>query len=365
MRVCLFPDLAIEQWKSMDLYADKLAAGLRAIANDGQFEIASVKPSPRHNRYVARYVVYPRKAKSYQADIYHVLDHSYSHLVGVLDPTRTVVTVHDVYPLRLLNESARSWRERIRNRLLHWVMAQMQRAGWLIADSQFTKQELLQLTDYPDARITVVHLGVEEVFFKPVESDAQRQFRRALNVPAHAPLLLHVGSCDPRKNIPTLLRGFRQWLSDSQMDGHLVQVGGRFTDDQRRLIATLDIAWRVHQRPRVSLNELRCAYQAADMLLLPSTYEGFGLTVLEAMASGTPVIASHIGPLPEVVGDAGLLIAPITPTTLADAVTRVFADATFRNRLIERGRVRAMGFTWAETARKTLAVYRRIYTEHV
>lgn len=364
MRVCLFPDLPIENWKSMDLYANKLAAGLRAVADDGEFELVAVKPSPRHHRYIARYVIYPQRAKSYRADVYHVLDHSYGHLVRALDATRTVVTVHDVYPLRLVNERADSWRERLRNRLLRWVMTQMQRAGWLIADSHFTKRELLELTDFPEARISVVHLGVEEAFFQPVSLDARQQFRHALRVPEQAPLLLHVGSCDPRKNIPTLLRGFKQWLSESHVDGHLLQIGGRFTDDHRRLIAALDIASRVHQRPQVSLDDLRCAYQAADVLLLPSTYEGFGLTVLEAMASATPVIASHVGPLPEVLGDAGLLVAPINPMTLAEAVARVLDDTTLRNQLIERGRLRAMAFTWTETARQTLTVYQRIHAEH-
>ncbi|MBI3949807.1 MAG: glycosyltransferase family 4 protein [Acidobacteria bacterium] len=361
----------------MDLYAERLTTWLPVVANGCEIQRANVTPSQWINRYVrvpylsralndrfySRYIIYPRVAKTFQGDVNHVLDHSYGHLLRALNPQRTIVTVHDLYPLHVSCQSALTPREQARKWLLRWVMGHALRARWLIAPSESTKRELLSLTDYPASRISVVHMGVDEVFFRPVEEEAQQQFRQALKVPEAARLLLHVGSCDPRKNIPLLLQGLKALLDRSGADFYLLQIGGRFAPDQIHLIHHLGLASQLRQRSNVSADELMGAYQAADVLLLPSTYEGFGLTALEAMASGTPVVASDIGALREVVGEAGVLVGLNDPAQLAAAVMTVLGDVRLRTQLVEKGRARAAAFRWSETARKTLAVYHRVYSE--
>ena len=379
MRVSLFPDLRIENWKSMDLYADRLATWLPAVASDGEVRSASVKPSrwidryfrlpylnrALNDRFYSRYVVYPRAARRLQGDINHVLDHSYGHLLRVLDPQRTIVTVHDLYPFYVINQGGGTLREQARTRLLRWVMDHALRARWLIVPSTFIRQELLRLTNYPVARISVIHLGVDEAFFRPVDSLTRWRFQDELGVPGNGMLLLHVGSCDERKNITLLLHVLKILALDMKTNTYLVQVGGQFSEDQLSLIRQLGLASRVRQRPRVSAEELMYTYHVADVLLLPSTYEGFGLTALEAMASGTPVIASDIGALRELVGDAGRLITPTDPAQMTSAVIEVLTDDSLRDQLVENGRARAAAFSWAETARQTWAVYERVYGERV
>lgn len=377
MRVSLFPDLSIENWKSMDLYADRLATWLPTVASGGEVRSTSVKPSrwidrcvrwpyvnrALNDRFYSRYVIYPRAARRFQGDINHVLDHSYGHLLRVLDPQRTVVTVHDLYPFYVINQGGRTRRERARTRLLRWVMDQALRARWLIVPSRFTRQELLRLTNYPAARISVIHLGVDEAFFRRLDSATRWHVRSDLDVPEHGMMLLHVGSCDERKNITLLLHVLKILAIDMKTNTYLVQVGGQFSEDQLALIRQLGVASRVRQRPRVSAEELMYTYHVADVLLLPSTYEGFGLTALEAMASGTPVIASDIGALRELVGDAGRLIAPTDPAQVTKVVIEVLTDESLRDQLVETGRARAAAFSWAETARQTWAVYERVYAE--
>jgi glycosyltransferase involved in cell wall biosynthesis len=361
----------------MDLYAERLARRLPALADGCEIQWASVRPSRWIDRYLrlpylsralndrfySRYVVYPRAAKKFHADINHVLDHSYGHLLRALDAQRTIITVHDLYPFQVINRRARTPRAQARTWLLGWVMAHALRARWLIVISEFTRQEVLRLTDYPASRISVVHMGVDEMFFQPVSQEARQRFRRELEVPEPAPLLLHVGSCDERKNIPLLLRSFRALLDGAGSRVYLLQIGGQFTEDQSRLIRQLGLASRLRQCSHVSVSDLMCAYQTARVVLLPSTYEGFGLTALEAMASGTPVVASDIGALREVVGEAGWLVAPDDPASLAEAVMSSLDDIKLREQLVEKGRARATAFSWSETARKTLAVYHRVYSE--
>jgi glycosyltransferase involved in cell wall biosynthesis len=379
MRVSLFPDLAIENWKSMDVYADRLSALLPEMADGWEIQRVMVQPSQWLDRYLrvpylnralndrfySRYIVYTRMAKALQGDINHVLDHSYGHLLRALDPQRTIVTVHDLYPLHIINRSVRTLREHARNRLLRWVMDHTLRARWLIVPSEFTKQELLRLTDYPTSRISVVHLGVDETFFQSIAEETKRRYWQELGLPENGKLLLHVGSCDERKNIPLLLHVLKVLLSRSGTNFYLLQIGGQFTKDQSHLIHQLSLASRLRQRPHVSVDELVCAYQTAHALLLPSTYEGFGFPALEAMAAGTPVIASDIGALREIIGESGILVEPNDPARLAEAVMAILDDARFRESFIEKGRARAAGFSWSETARKTLAVYHQVYSERV
>jgi glycosyltransferase involved in cell wall biosynthesis len=233
-------------------------------------------------------------------------------------------------------------------------------AARVITISNFSRAEILRHHAYPVPRLPVIGYGVNAGFSLRVPPAELKSLRERYGVAAR-PLVLHVGTCEPRKNIETLLRALP---AAAPPDPILVQVGGRFSAEQRRLIQLLSLEARVVQVPPARDAELHAWYQAADVMAFPSWYEGFGLPVLEAMASGTPVVCADIPTLAEVTAEAALRVDPGDAPAWGEALGRVVGDADLRRTLRESGRARAQRFTWAETARQTLAVYTAVFQEH-
>ncbi len=356
MNVTLFRDLPTEQWWSMERYADELTRALQSIGCAARGYVAA-RPFPRLRgaantlaNYAWRTTIYPLAVCARQGDVNHIVDHSYAHLIDTLDPRRTIVTCHDLAP-RALNEG---------RGLGRWLWERsfraMRRAAGLIADSEFTRAEILRYSNYPAERIAVVPLAVGAEFFEPVLETDVRALRERYRLSGRR-VILHVGSCAPRKNIELILSAM------SQLDATFVQVGGAFTKDQRALLSNLDLQARVIQAPAAFGYALRVWYHSADIFVFPSTYEGFGMPLLEAMAAGVPSVCAHTSSLPEVAGDAAIWVEPYDAAQLAQAITRVLNDAPTANALRERGRARARQFTWERTARATLAVYQQVADE--
>jgi glycosyltransferase involved in cell wall biosynthesis len=172
-------------------------------------------------------------------------------------------------------------------------------------------------------------------------------------------VILHVGSIGPRKNLPTVVRSLAA-LRAAGIPAWLLQVGGAFSEVQTAEIAALGVREWVTPLGATHEDILRSAYGAADVLLFPSLYEGFGFPILEAMASGLPTIASSAGALPEVGGDAGVIVDGHETEPYVTALRRVLDNPSWRDQLVSRGKARAQGFTWAAAARKTAEVYRKI-----
>ena len=357
MNITLFRDLPTEGWPSMERYADALGAGLQALGCAATSFVAR-RPWP-HLRgragtlanYAWRSLVYPLVAPRHQGDVNHIIDHSYAHLVGALDARRTLVTCHDIAPLAL-SQAGRGVAQRL------WARSfrEMLQAAHIITDSSFTRDELLEHSDYPPERVTTVLLGVDTSFSRPLDRAEVTVTRRSV-APDARPVILHVGSCLPRKNIEGLLQALAE-LDD--LDPVWVQVGGRFSAAQRQLIDRLGLARRVVQFSSVSDLELHAWYQAATVFAFPSWYEGFGLPVAEAMASGTPVVCARAGSLPEVAGAAAILADPADTEGLAEGLRSVITDPALRGALATLGRVRAHELTWENTARQVLAVYSQV-----
>lgn len=347
MNVVLFEAFPDPYRQSMARYASCLKSALTPLLRPGESAssyLPLVHVAPKVARYWSEYVIYPWMARRQTGEVNHLVDHAYGHLTRWIEPKRTVITVHDMIALK-------TRRGFIQRNNLRGIC----RAARVICVSEATRREFLRLSGYPPEQTHVIYEGVGEEFFVEPAGDP---FER-LGLP-RARYLLHIGHVFPYKNIPGLLRVFSQLVNDQGADLFLLRVGGPFTREQQRLAQQLGIEARIRHLGYVQSEQLPLLYRCAELLLFPSLDEGFGFPVLEAMASGLPVVASQRGALPEVAGPAALLADPSHPTALADQVRNLLKDSALRSQLKEAGRQRARQFTWDNTARKTLEIYRRI-----
>lgn len=267
---------------------------------------------------------------------------------------RSVITVHDLnfihYPEFLTSDSARYYGQ---------IQRAVKRADHILTDSEWTREDVLNYLDATPERVTTIYLAAASVY-RPITS--RQEVRRAVQrygLPSD--FIIFVGTLEPRKNVPTLLKAVRQ-LRDQNYDVHLAIVGrkGWLYDEIFATLTELGIADYVHFLENVPTDDLARLYNAACCLTLPSYYEGFGLPPLEAMACGTPVVVSNRSSLPEVVGDAALVVDPDSAEELSAALGRIFDDSELRAELRQRGLVRAGEFSWSRAARETMAVYEEV-----
>ncbi|MEO8601335.1 MAG: glycosyltransferase family 1 protein [bacterium] len=263
-----------------------------------------------------------------------------------------VLTVHDLTLLRHPELGTAALCRSVRR-----SAADAPRARLVIADSQATQRDLVELCDVPESRIRVVPLGVATDFVRQPAEVARAEVRTRFGL--SEPYLLHVGTHEPRKNLPRLIAAYARLRAGNAAPPQLVLAGapgwGAAAIDDA--IARSGVAARIARLGRVAPAALPALYAAAEAFVFPSLYEGFGLPLLEAMACGTPVIASGTAALAEVAGDAALLVDPADVEGLAAAMARLLDDPALRHRLADAGARRAAGYTWEHTARRTLAVY--------
>jgi glycosyltransferase involved in cell wall biosynthesis len=271
---------------------------------------------------------------------------------------KSVITVHDLAFLRwphfLTEDSARYYGQ---------VEAAVERADHIIAVSESTKNDLVKLLGAPRNKITVVYEAADPLYRPMTRSEALASIRHKFPLPDE--FILFVSTIEPRKNIATLLRAYRRLLDSYKVSAGLVLAGatGWLADQIFETVEQLDLQRHVIFLGRVQNGDLVYLYNLARCLAHPAYYEGFGLTPLEAMACGTPVVASNVSSLPEVVGDAALLIDPNSEEELAVALQRLLTDETLAASLREKGLARARTFSWERTAEETLAVYQRTFDQ--
>ena len=273
-----------------------------------------------------------------------------------------VVTVHDIVPFLVRQDREQST---FRHPLDLWfdglAMAGLKRADMVISDSQFTSQTVVEALGLVPEKIRIVPLGVaHEVFHPQPLPDA---FMQRYQLDPRLRYLLYVGSENPRKNLPRLVHAFAR-VRASFPEARLIKVGspeyGPQAESLRAQIRELDLADAVLFYDHVPDHDLALLYNLAELFCFPSLYEGFGLPPLEAMACGTPVVCSNAASLPEVVGDAAIMIDPYDVEGLAEAMHQVLADRDLQEDLRRRGLERAAGFTWERTARETVEIYRAV-----
>ena len=278
------------------------------------------------------------------------LFHGVLNVLPLACPVPGVVTVHDLAFIRF----PQTFRAYNRTYLDFATRMSVRRAVQILAVSEHTKRELVGLLGVPAERVVVTPNAVR-AHFRPPEAATLAAFRVSKGLPER--FVLYVGTLEPRKNLTTLLSAYAEIAR--RHDVPLLVGGGKgwLYDAVFQRLEELGLRERVHFVGYIEEEELPLWYAAATVFVFPSIYEGFGMPPLEAMACGTPVITSNSSSLPEVVGDAGLMVAPTDASAFATALDQVLSDAALHDELRTRGLVRAQAFAWRTTAERTLAAY--------
>ena len=356
---------------SLDVYADNLVAALKIVRPT--WEIAEIAPIPWNRpgqlwqsgpgikKYYETFWRHPRAVAREDADIFHVIDQCESHIIYDLHRANkpVVATCHDlvqfVYP-EILRDQSRlpalsmaTWKYSVRG---------MAKADRLIAVSTNTAQDLTRFLAIDSARTTVIPNGLNTEF-RVLPSVEVTEIRRQYTPSPATFCLLNVGSTHLRKNILTVLKALKM-LKDKGIPVCLWRTGDRFTKEQQAFIQAHDLESDIFDLGSPDTARLIQIYNAADVLLAPSIYEGFGLTIIEAMACGTPVITSNVSSLPEVVDDAAILVDPVDVEAIVAAVCQLQQDPSYYRQLVAKGLLRSQFFSWQQTAEQVARVYEQV-----
>lgn len=294
---------------------------------------------------------FQQHARKSRFDVYHE-----PNILPLRFDGPTVITVHDLSWIRY-PETHPVERVRAMNR---YFEAGLRQASAIITDAQSVKRELLDTFGLATDFVTPIPLGVDAMFSP--QSAAQTQSAREKHGLEHGRYFLAVGTLEPRKNLTTALRAYSQLPADLRSQYPLVLIGmkGWHTTALERQMTPLVQAGQVRQLGYVSRSDLVLLMAAARALVYPSIYEGFGLPPLEAMACGTPVICSNASSLPEVVGDAGIMVDAMDDLALSDAMHHLVRDEASWLALQRKSLDRAQQFTWKVCAEETLKVYQSV-----
>ncbi len=287
------------------------------------------------------------------------------HSTDFIPPLRsnvpTVITVHDLaflhWPHFLTEDSASYYGQ---------IDLAVRSASHIIVPSESTKRDLIAQLGVRESKVSVIYEAADEKFIPLAVGPIRRELHDKYSLPDN--YILFVGTVEPRKNVDGLLQAFRLLVDREGVgDAALVVAGSRgwLHEDVADLVYSLDLEDRVHFLGRVPDDLLHKLYVGARVHVHPAHYEGFGLPPLEAMACGTPTVVSNVSSLPEVVGDAALMVNPNDPEELAVALHRVLTDDNLYDELREKGLQRASSFSWDTAAQLTLDVYRKVVTKSV
>jgi glycosyltransferase involved in cell wall biosynthesis len=297
-------------------------------------------------------VTVPRDLRREHATLFH----SPHYVLPPLTPCKTVVTIHDCIHLRfpqyLPNRLGYAYA-----RTFLWLATH--HSNRVITVSEASKRDILEYFNVPPGKIDVIYNGIDERFGEPPPEEDVNRVRERYQL--DDPFILYAGNIKPHKNLGRLIEAFHIFRHRGT---EFEQVKLVIIGDEISKYAALRHAvhrHKLHKHVRffgfVPAKTLAILYRLAAVFVFPSLYEGFGLPPLEAMASGTPVITSNVSSLPEVVGDAAILIDPLQPEAIADALARVLTDSALREDLRARGLERARHFSWERSVRRVREIY--------
>jgi len=302
---------------------------------------------------VVEYFAYPFivKKKVIENNVKHVTRQDLAFLLELMDLKKTIVTCHDIIPVAYYNTRNPIWKLNAKG---------LRKAEKIITVSEFSKKDISKYIKYPEEKIEIIPPAVDHHLYYPNRS---KECLSKYGICEGEKVILYVGAEEPRKNVQFLINSFSK-LKNMIPQVKLLKVGTpNYIGVREKLlkqIEALNLQRDVVFAGYVSESELAEIYNAVDLFVFPSLYEGFGMPPLEAMACGTPVITSNTSSLPEVVGDAAIVVDPYDVKSFTEKMYTLLTDQTLRENIITRGLARSKIFSWEEAARKTRKVYEQV-----
>ena len=373
MRITIDYTSAVRQKAGIGRYTRNLVAALADADRSNEYTLFCAGQGPTPARWPANFRVRETRVSSRAlavgwhrlhlpvtverfcgaADVFHSPDYT----LPPLKTARGVVTIHDLSFLRV-PECADPG---LRDYLTENVPRAVRRASRILVDSNNTKQDVVELLHIPADKVSVIPAGVEPRFRPTRDLEECARVRNRYRLPEL--FVLFVGTIEPRKNLSRLITAYSDFRRQTGLPHQLVISGakGWLYNDIFEQVTREGLSEDILFPGFVDDEDLPILYTLADLFVFPSLYEGFGLPPLEAMACGTPVVASDNSSLPEVLGQAALLVPAEDTTAITDAMARVLGDANLRTRLADLGRAQAARFTWSGAAHELIDAYQKAF----
>jgi len=360
MKIAIDTQTTLGQKSGFGFYVKNLVEALAKVDPENKYVLISpqtgqhAKDFSTPQRWFWDQFIFPRRARKSKVDLLHQPCFS----APLFYEGRVIVTCHDLISIFFPENLP------LASRLFYskWEPFSYRKASKIIAISEHTKRDIMALLKIPEEKISVIPLAASRDF-RPIRSmrklkEVREKYKTGQNY------LLDVGTIEPRKNLPFLVRAYALAVREG-VDSNLVITGkkGWYYQGLFQLVEDLNLEDKVIFTGYVEEKDLPALYSGAKAFVFPSLYEGFGLPPLEAMACGTPVISSNTSSMPEVIGKAGILISPKDERLWANIIVNVLKDKALAQTLSEWGVRQAKKFSWEETARKTIEVYREVVEE--
>ena len=339
------------------IYVDDPSAK-ELVPDDARFSVRTLRPK----FYPAwEQISLPLRVARDKLDILHCPGNTAP--VYLPDQVKLVLTIHDVmylFPASILHKSPSFYQRVGREYLRRIVPFVARRAASIITISESSREDILKYLHVPEERINVVSLAANGAC--QVIADASLLITVRKKYSLDSPFMLALGAIDPRKNSATIMKAYARFKQQNSGPSKLAIIGLPVNGMMafKRLAEELGISDEVVLTGFVTDDDLVALYNAAELLIYPSLYEGFGLPVLEAMKCGTPVITSPSGSIPEISGDAAVMVNPLDVDEIAAAMKRVTTDKVLHRHLVAKGKTQAEKFSWQRTAEKTSEIYRNV-----
>jgi glycosyltransferase involved in cell wall biosynthesis len=358
-------DVRMLQNSGIGTYLRGLLSGLSELGLDKELALFGLEGQPdKSNPFTApiysirEQFQYPARLK--QCDLWHAPHYNVPLWKGT---TKLVVTIHDIIHWIFRKQFLSPIQTAYAGFMLKQAVTSADR---IIAVSHHTKKDLVEHFHAPEQKITVIHEGINETYRALPPGELQPAFEK-IRVKYQIPrdFFLYVGLMKPHKNVLMLIRLFRRLKAEGKVRASLVLIGRKDKNypSGYEELGTLNSTKDIIHLPAIDPQELKFFYNQAIALVHPSLYEGFGLTLLEAMCFGTPVLTTNSSSIPEVVGDAAMRVDATDESAMGNALIRLDQDTGLRESLRLKGIERVKIFSWKETARQTAAVYEKVLAE--
>jgi len=360
MKVAIDIQTTLGQPTGFGFYVSNLIKALERFSSGCTFELIrpdSEKDFSTPQRFYWDQFVYPQKATKAKVDLLH--QPCFSAPLFFRGPV--VITIHDIISL-LFPENIP-----FASRMFYskWMPFTYSKAQRIITISDSTRDDIIRVLKIPKEKIEVIPQAVDEKFERPAKIDEVSRAKSKYGLPKD--YILHVGTLEPRKNLKFLIEVFNQAIkSEKNANLNLVITGkkGWYYEGLFERVRELGLQKRVIFTGYVDEQDKPAIYKGARIFAFPSVYEGFGLPPLEAMASGVPVVSSNTSSMPEVVGEAGILLSPNDLERWCRAITKLNIEDSTRRRCIELNKEQVKKFAWQKTAEKTIEVYQKAYENY-